>query len=252
MQKVLSSSNKNILTITLNNKSKRNAFDNQMSKEISSLLFNAQENNRVVVIESNIENNVFSSGHDLHELNSLDDIVNDPMFEMFDVISNLDIPVIAKVSGDVYAGALHLLMVCDLVYALDTTKITMPLNKMGIPFGPKNYAAWLAVMGIHQAKELFFTAEALNATDAYNAGIFNSIYSSQDELDIKVSNVCERIINCARSGISNSKLQMNTLSQHYLLDKDKLKNIEVSREEILNDVELKYRVEKMIKNINKK
>lgn len=252
MSKILVQSDDNITTITLNNPDKRNAFDAEMSNDVIKALREAEKDKRAVVIQSNISHNIYSAGHDLNDLKSMDDIVNDPMFEMFDTISDLSIPVIAKVSGRVFAGALHMLMVCDMVYALDSSSVVITLNKMGVPFSLKNYNNWLSVMGIHKAKELFFTAGEINAQDAYNAGIFNSIYDSEEALDEKIKSICEQISNCCGYGIANTKLQLNTLSDDVIVSSQSSQKIEKDRNDILHGDELSQRVNKLLDKISHK
>ncbi|AJJ64954.1 enoyl-CoA hydratase-related protein [Yersinia aldovae] len=162
MDKILCQHNQDITIITINNAAKRNCFDNEMSIAVVQLIREAEnKKQRAIVINANLSQGIFSAGHDLHELTSAGEIINDPMFEMFKVISHSPLPVIAQVEGAVYAGALHLLMVCDMVYATKDSSLIMSANKMGVPFSLSNYQHWLAVIGIHKVKELFFTAHSI-------------------------------------------------------------------------------------------
>jgi methylmalonyl-CoA decarboxylase len=242
-----------ITSIILNNDAKRNAFDSEMSNEVISAINEAQNiGSRVIVISANSTHNIFSAGHDLSELGDISDIVNDPMFHLFDCISNCAIPIIAKVEGDVYAGALHLLMVCDMVYATSNSKVVITANKMGIPFSLHEYNNWLGVMGIHKVKELFFTAAPIDANDAYIAGIFNNIFSTKEELNNKIHTVCNQIIGCSAVGIKNTKLQLNALVNKVILDYKTTKLIEESRTNILNSDDLKSRIFNLLSKLNNK
>ena len=252
-EKILLNSKGDITYLTLNNPQKRNAFDKEMSDFIIKEIKNAEsKNQRGIVINAVISNGIFSAGHDLNELESASDLSQDPMFEMFDSILNTNIPVIAEVDGFVFAGALHLLMVCDLVYATKTSKIIMTANKMGVPFSLQNYQNWLSVMGLHKIKELFYTATPLNAEDAYNSGIFNAFLDSTDELKEKVESVCQAIISCCPVGISNSKFQLNLLANNVIVDYDSAVKIETMRNDILNSNDFIKRVDALIDKINHK
>ncbi len=253
MDKILCEHSEHITTITLNNPDKRNAFDAHMSQAMIAFLHEAeQKEQRVVVLKANPSHHIFSAGHNLNELTSAHEIVNDPMFAMFDCISNLSIPLIAQVSGNVYAGALHLLMVCDMVYAMDDSSVIITANKMGVPFSLRNYQNWLSVMGLHKIKELFFTAGMIDAKDAYNAGIFNAIFPSEELLQTKVNEVCQQIISCCAQGIANSKLQLNTLANNVVVDYEKAILIEESRQNILSSDSFKERVLALINKIQHK
>ncbi|MED7789260.1 enoyl-CoA hydratase/isomerase family protein [Francisella sp. 19X1-34] len=242
-----------ITEIILNNPNKRNAFDKEMSREVIKAITEAEKKNqRVIIIKGNIAHGIFSAGHDLNELTSVSDINNDPMFEMFDAVFNCGIPIIAQVEGDVYAGALHLLMVCDMVYALDDVSVVITANKMGVPFELRDYQKWLSIMGAHKVKELFFTADKITARDAYNTGIFNSIYMTKSDLASKINEVCKSIIDCNKAGITNSKKQLNSIVSNITLKKPKIDEIDKDRKNILASDEFKIRVKNLISKVHKK
>ena len=253
MTKIILKHEFQITSIILNNDAKRNAFDSEMSNEVIKAINEATTvGSRVIVISSNSTHGIFSAGHDLSELSGVGDIVNDPMFRLFDCISNCSLPIIAKVDGAVYAGALHLLMVCDMVYATSKSKVVITANKMGVPFSVHEYSNWLLVMGIHKVKELFFTAAAIDAQDAYIAGIFNNVYDTEEELANKINTVCNQVIDCSAAGIANTKLQLSALARSVALDDETTKLIAQSREHILNSSELKSRIDALISKLNNK
>lgn len=254
MNKIIVNHNSNKITeITLNNPDKRNAFDAEMSKTVIDAVYKAvNTNQRVIVIKSNISHNIFSAGHDLNELNSVNEITNDPMFKMFDVIFKSNIPIIAQVEGDVYAGGLHLLMVCDMVYALDSINVVITANKMGVPFQISDYQKWLSVMGVHKVKELFYTASKIDAKDAYNCGIFNNIYHNNDSLTSKINDVCNQILSCSEQGIKNTKKQLNSIIDAISLDSSLRSSIDNDRKAILESAEFKQRIQNLINKIHKK
>lgn len=96
-----------VRTITIDNPDKRNAFDGEMSDAVTELIKTAEpQGARIVVITANLSNGIFSAGHDLNELKSASDLSHDPMFSMFDAIQDCPLPVVAKVSGRVFAGAI--------------------------------------------------------------------------------------------------------------------------------------------------
>ncbi|WP_309398464.1 enoyl-CoA hydratase-related protein [Cerasicoccus maritimus] len=251
--KILSSVEGNVLTITLNNLEKRNAFDAEMSETVTGLINNADAQGvRVIVITANLSNGIFSAGHDLNDLKSASDFSSDPMFEMFDAIQSTPLPVVAKVSGKVFAGALHMLMVCDMVYATRDAQLVITANRMGVPFDIKDYQNWMAVMGVHKLKALFFRCTPATAEDAYNAGIFNTVLETPEALDQKIQEVCESIIGSVKEGIANTKYQVNTLCREVTLKSATVDAIEKSREEIFASDWFREDVQKLIDKIHHK
>jgi len=241
------------LTLTLNHPEKRNAFDREMSQTVTDSIRRADSDGaRVIVITANLGHGIFSAGHDLNELESASDLSHDPMFEMFDAIQDSPLPVIAKVSGRVYAGALHMLMVCDMVYATRDTQLVITANKMGVPFDIKDYQNWMAVMGVHKLKELFFCCTPVDAEDAYHAGIINALSDSPEALDAKVAEVCESIRGAVEEGIANTKYQVNTLCREVSLKEEIVSRIEKSRQAIFESDWFKEDVQKLIDKIHHK
>ncbi len=241
--KILSQDKGLITSITLHHPEKRNAFDTEMVQRMLVLCNHAvQKGQRIIVINAQTDHGVFSAGHDLSELSSVQEIQQDPMFEMIEFIGQLPIPVIAEVNGAVYAGALHLLMLCDLVYATEASTVLMTANKMGLPFSLRHYHQWLSVMGIHRVKELFFTADTMTAHEAYYAGIFNGIFETETALKTKIADVCNKILLCSQTGIANSKLQLNQLAGNVILNYRETIQIEEARHELLSSQEFQERL----------
>lgn len=250
--KIFAADNNRITTITIHNPAKRNAFDEEMVQEIVGLCNDALHNQqRIIIINAKPDHEIFSAGHDLAELSSAQEIEHDSMFAMIELIGKLPIPVLAEVNGAVFAGALHLLMVCDLVYATKASNIVMTANKMGLPFSMRHYNQWLSVMGIHRVKELFFTAAPMSADEAYAAGIFNGVYDSASELKIKIADVCNKILQCSPAGIANSKLQLNKLAGNVILDYAQTAQIEKSRHELLSSAEFQKRLSALQQKLHK-
>ena len=251
--KIISDLANNVLTLTINNPEKRNAFDGEMSQTVSEQIKSADARGaRVIVITSTLSNGIFSAGHDLNELKNASDLSHDPMFEMFDAIQACPLPVVAKVSGRVFAGALHMLIVCDMVYATRDTQMIITANKMGVPFDIRDYQNWMAVLGVHKLKALFFRCTPINAEDAYNAGIINTLCDTPEALDQKIADVCESIRGAVKEGIANSKLQINTLCREVCLKESTVAAIEKSRQEVFESDWFKQDVQNLINKIHHK
>ncbi len=252
-QKILSILANEVLTITINNPAKRNAFDIEMSQTVLELIKSADAKGaRVIVITATLSNGIFSAGHDLSDLKNASDLSHDPMFEMIDAIQKCPLPVVAKVSGRVFAGALHMLMVCDMVYATRDTQMLITANKMGVPFNIQDYQNWMSVMGVHKLKALFFRSTPITAEDAYNAGIINTLCDTPEALEQKIAEVCESIRGAVKEGIANSKFQINTLCREVCLKESTVVSIEKTRQEIFQSDWFKQDVQNLIDKIHHK
>jgi len=251
--KIISHFENEVLTLTINNPEKRNAFDSEMSGTVTDLIRSSEAMGaRVVVITANLSKGIFSAGHDLNELKSTKDLSHDPMFEMFDAIQECPLPVVAKVSGRVFAGALHMLIVCDMVYATRDTDMLITANKMGVPFGLRDYQNWMSVLGVHKLKAFFFRCTPVTAEDAYNAGIINTLCDSPEALDQKIEQVCESIRGSVKEGITNSKIQINTLCREICLKESTVAAIEKTRQEVFESEWFQEDVQRLIEGIHHK
>jgi enoyl-CoA hydratase/carnithine racemase len=252
MAYIIVEENQKVTTVRLNRDDKRNAFNAEMSNELVEALHKAQkQHQRAFVIKANDGVKIWSAGHDLTELVSVEALTDDPMFEMFKQITHANIPVIAMVDGAVYAGALHLLIVCDIVLATNNSPVIMTANKMGVPFNPRNYSHWLRVIGMHKVKELFFTAAPISAQDAYVAGIYNHVLE-KSKLKNKLDEIVENILNTSAQGIADTKLQLNTLARNISLTYAEFSRIEEHRQSIFHSEEFRNRIQALIDKIQHK
>ncbi len=244
--------NASIATITFNRDEKRNAFNEEMSREVLSHIITAEEKKcRVIILRANPGATVWCSGHDLTELKPGEDPTqsDDPMVGLIKKIQETPIPVIAMVEGNVYAGGLLLNMVADIAIASKNAEVAMTANRLGIPFSPETYAYCLRVMGLHKAKELFFTASNISAQDAYNVGIFNHTVDNR-ELERFTAVIAKKIIACSPKGVGNSKLQLNLIASRSSLTEEDLCAIKKSREELVESPEFKKRLNALIESIH--
>ena len=123
-QMVRRKSRDGVVTLTLNNPSKRNALSTETLLELRDLFaeFERDDDVRVVVLRS--EGPVFSSGHDLRELIDRDEAAYTEVFalctEVMEAIRLLPKPVIAQVQGLATAAGCQLVATCDLAVAAES------------------------------------------------------------------------------------------------------------------------------------
>jgi enoyl-CoA hydratase/carnithine racemase len=176
-----------ILTITLNRPEKRNAINTVMGNEIAyALSYALQENNiRVVIIQAKGE--VFCAGGDLASMSGkIEETTSTvPKIGGFDSISllirNLNKPVICKIQGSVYAGALLMVSNATHAIAVDDAKFAAPEIKRGIwPF--MVMAGLFRVMPKRQGLDFIMRGETIDAMTAEKYGLITQVVP-KDELD---------------------------------------------------------------------
>jgi enoyl-CoA hydratase/carnithine racemase len=178
----LISKNKDIGLITLKNANKRNALNFEILNQLSTYFesFTSNTNTpRVVILSS--EGTVFSSGHDLKELNSSPE---DRQKEIFNLASKLMMQIqtsncitIAEVQGLATAAGCQLAATCDLVVASSNAKFETPGVKVGL-FCSTPSVALSRVISAKRAMYMLVTGEAVDARTAKEWGLVNRVVDS--------------------------------------------------------------------------
>ena len=190
---------RHVLSITLNRPEKRNAINTVMGNEIAyALSYALQESNvRVVIIQAKGE--VFCAGGDLASMSGqVEETVSTvPKIGGFDSISllirNINKPVICKIQGSVYAGALLMVSNATHAIAVNEAKFAAPEIKRGIwPF--MVMAGLFRVMPKRQGLDFIMRGEAIDAMTAEKYGLITQAVG-KDELDQTVNKLATDFAN---------------------------------------------------------
>jgi len=180
-----------ILTVTLNRPEKKNAINDAMANEIIYSLMFAAENDIVRVLVIQAKGDTFCAGGDLKGMSgrTVDNKSTVPKLGGFEDISlmirNLNKPVICKIQGNVFAGALMMITNSTHAIAADHAIFAAPEIKRGIwPF--MVMGGLFRVMPKRQGLDFIMRGKPINAATAEQYGLINKAVSS-NELD-KVTN----------------------------------------------------------------
>ena len=188
-----------ILSITLNRPEKRNAINTVMGNEITyALSYASQESNvRVVIIQA--KGDVFCAGGDLGGMLGKEQQTTSTVPKLGDtsnvslLIRNLCKPLICKIQGPAYAGAL--LMICNATHAIaaDHVEFATPEIKRGIwPF--MVMAGLFRVMPKRQGLDFIMRGETIDALTAEKYGLITQAVA-KDELDETVHKLANDFAN---------------------------------------------------------
>jgi len=242
-----------VCTITLDRDEKRNAFCDAMSEECSAALDQAAAAGcSAVVIRANPGANVWSAGHDLTEIRHPQDLAQDAMFVLFRKIIDGPLPVICAVDGDVYAGGFVMAVLSDMVVATRRSRFCMTINKMGLPLPIYVYQYCAAVLGLHKAKEMFFTARLIAAQDACTQGLVNHVVDGAEELNSKVGELVQAVSACNPSGVAFTKGMLNAVSHGLSFDPQTTRQYEEGARRLATSPEVTRRIEALIGRIGGK
>ena len=103
--------------------------------------------------------------------------------DVFRLIETMDKPVIAAVNGFALGGGCELSMACDIRLASDKALFGQPEVGLGITPGYGGTQRLPRLIGEGRAKELIYSANNINAEEAYRIGLVNHVYSSESLMD---------------------------------------------------------------------
>jgi len=195
-----------ILTITLNRPERKNAINPTMSNELIFAFDYAKTNRDIRVVILAAMGDIFCAGGDLRTMSGSEDQgpqSNVPKRGETDDIAlrlrHMNKPVIAKIQGPVFAGAL--LFVCNAThaYATDQTHFSAPEIKRGIwPF--MVMAGLFRVMNKRQGLDFIMRGERMSAAEATATGLINNAVPA-NELDATVQKIATDLASLAPSTI---------------------------------------------------
>ena len=174
-----------VARITLNRPEKRNALNDAVIAGLKKGLRNASSDERVRAIVISGAGKDFCSGADLAALQkiagaSVAENSEDArsLLDLFLLIRQVQIPVIAAVTGRALAGGCGLSSACDIVLASASARFGYPEVKIG--FVPAMVMAILRRnVSEKRAFELITRGEELSAEQARDIGLINQVFSDE-------------------------------------------------------------------------
>lgn len=174
-----------IALVTFNNPKVMNALTMATFTALESLLTELENDPAVrVLILTGAGDRAFIAGGDIRDLARLD-VEGARAFALLaqrvlDRIESLAKPVIAAVNGYALGGGCELAMACDLRIAAETARFGQPEVKLGIIPGFAGTQRLARLVGKAKAKELIFSGEMIDATEAWRIGLVNRVVPAAD------------------------------------------------------------------------
>ncbi len=205
----------NIGIICMNNPAKKNALSRELVFDIVRTLEDFKERQIAAVILRAPEGcGVWSAGHDIKELPQArrDPLgYHDSLEELLRAVQDYPAPVIAMVNGSVWGGACDLVMTCDIVVGDESSSFAITPAKLALPYNASGILHFINRIGLNIAKEMFFSADPIQAERAEQVGIVNHLVPSGELLEFTVS-LAKRIAMRSSLAIAVIKEQFNILA----------------------------------------
>lgn len=191
--------------ITLNRPAKRNALSEPLQEQLSALLWDADEDNRVHAVVLKAAGPDFCSGYDLQKYDQPvpGQIDNRRGRAKFDddawhqeraqrlrmALFDMHKPVIAQVHGRCLAGGTDLALLCDMVICAEDALFGFPPARSQ---GSLPSHMWLYLVGPQWAKRLLLTGDSIRGDDAAKIGLALKAVPA-DRLEVEVEALAARL-----------------------------------------------------------
>ena len=183
---------KHLGLLTFNRRDENNSLDIETSKEIYEGLKELEmiSSIRVVLIQGNQK--FFSPGADIKELSNLntESAKSKGLFNFFDKIKEINIPIVAAVEGYALGGGMELALLCDIIIASKESKFAQPEINLGLIPGIGGTQRLKNSLGKYNASYLCMSGEIISGTKAYELGLVSVLLDKVNFLEevIKIAN----------------------------------------------------------------
>lgn len=197
-----------ILEVTLNRPESRNAMSPEMVVDLNAV-FDAIAGDRAVrIVTLRGAGGHFCAGADLKQMlagglkppapGEVDPIIgfSRSFGSLLRKVTQLPAVVIAICEGAVLGGGFGFACVSDIAFAHVDAKFGLPETTRGLP--PAQIAPFVVErIGLTQARKLCLTGAQFRGAEAQRLGIVHEAFSSEEELQAKLAETLQQILNCA-------------------------------------------------------
>ena len=206
-----------VATVTLNRPEVRNAFNDEVITELTQAFGQLGQDDQVRAIVLAAEGPAFCAGADLNWMRRMADYTHAEnlldaaqLAEMLRVIYTCPKPTVARIQGDVYAGGMGLVAVCDIAVSVDTANYCLSEVKLGLyPATISPYV--IRAMGARAAHRYFLTAERFDAAEALRMGFVHAVVSPA-QLDDKVDELTKALVSASPNAVKECKTLLHDVA----------------------------------------
>ena len=200
--------------IVIENTEKMNAMTLSMYKDVPSAVSSHLNTGARVCVLTGAGDSFFGAGSDISEFpehrmgseaaaqySAVEDSASSALL-------SIPHPVLARIHGPCYGGALNLALASDIRYCSDDATFCVPPAKLGIGYPRSLMNLLVSAVGTGNAKDLLFTARVVNAEEALSMGLVNMVLPKAD-LNAHVEKVAKNIsVSLAPMTIAAAKLEL--------------------------------------------
>lgn len=184
-----------IRILTLCNEAKRNAVDASLLLGMVRACEEAEADDVRCLILIGSGEKAFCAGYDLRELSAFggEEALPDELLQRaLAAMEQARFPIVAAIGGVAYGAGAELAAACDLRIADETARFAMPPARLGIVYAPAGLQRFVELVGLSQAKQLFYTGDPVDAARALSIGLVDEVVPEGQALT-RARAIAERI-----------------------------------------------------------
>jgi enoyl-CoA hydratase/carnithine racemase len=209
---ILSSKADGILTIEFNRPERKNAITSAMYQAMADAINDGEKDTAVRAILIVGKPEIFTAGNDLDDFlhGARETALEDrPVYRFMVALSGATKPVVAAVAGAAVGIGTTLLMHCDLVYAADNAKFSMPFSQLGLCPEFASSMLLTQIAGYPRAAEKLMLGEAFLAQEALDMGLVSKVLPVA-ELHAFARGQAAKLVALPASSVRNTKQLMKS------------------------------------------
>lgn len=198
--------------VTMNREKALNALDTEVLTELEHVFTAIDRDDDVKIAIITGKGRAFIAGADIGQMAELSGPAGRDMTiqgqQVMECIESISKPVIAAVNGFALGGGNELSMACDIRIASEKAQFGQPEVNLGIIPGYGGTQRLPRLVGKGMAKKLIYSAEMINAQEAYRIGLVDEVVPSE-ELMAAAEKLAKTIMSKAPISIKMAKVAIN-------------------------------------------
>ena len=165
--------------ITMNRADKKNAITEDMYAAMADAIYDAQDDAAIRVVMITGSADVFTAGNDMGAFLNPKARMGEadlPVERFLQAILMAKKPLLAAVNGLAIGIGTTMLLHCDLVYAADTARFSVPFINLGLMPEAASSLLLPRAVGTKKAAEMLMFGDFQNAQDALDMGLVNAVF----------------------------------------------------------------------------
>jgi enoyl-CoA hydratase/carnithine racemase len=222
-KEIFAASDGQVYEIQIARGDKLNALTDAMYGSLVEQLKYAEANDAIKAIFLRSDNKHFCAGNDLADFLETEFNQASNVVQFLVTMARLTKPIVCAVGGAAVGIGTTMLLHCDLVYACDDTKFSVPFIKLGLT--PEGVSSILLSKscGPEKANDWLFTGRTFLAQEALDAGLVNATFADTETTWAQARKVAQNLTKNSSRVLKETKA---------LLKADQIENVvEVMKKE---------------------